>query len=92
MLHLRGQYRLTNKKYKINEKFDITIGYASPNRITKSFVNRCKEGMADDIKQEITEWLLDNFWVNEYEEIRELSKCSPDVDDIKITVYANKNK
>ena len=92
MLHLRGQYRLTNKKYKINEKFDINISYASPNRITKSFLNRCKEGMADDIGQEITEWLLDNFWVKEYEEIRELSNCSPDVDEIKITVYANKNK
>ncbi|QDP58538.1 MAG: hypothetical protein Unbinned8138contig1000_2 [Prokaryotic dsDNA virus sp.] len=48
--------------------------------------------MADDIGQEITEWLLDNFWVKEYEEIRELSKCSPDVDDIKITVHANKIK
>ena len=85
MLYLRGQYRLKNKKYKINKKFDITIGYASPNRITKSFVNRCKEGMADEIAQEITEWLLGNFWVNEYEEIRELSDCSPYVEDIKIT-------
>lgn len=85
MLYLRGQYTLKNKKYKINEKFDVTISYASPNRVTKNFVNRCKEGMADDIQQEITEWLLDNFWVKEYEEIRDLSKCSPDVDDIKFS-------
>ena len=87
MLHLRGQYTLKNKKYKINKKFDVVISYVSPNRKTKAFVNRCKEGMADDIGQEIAEWLLDNFWVKEYEEIRELSNCSPDVDDIKISVH-----
>lgn len=88
MLHLRGQYTLKNKKYKINKKFDVNISYASPNRITKSFVNRCKELMADDIKQEIADYLLDNFWVKEYEEIRDLGGCSPDVEDIKITIHA----
>lgn len=85
MLHLRGQYTLKNKKYKINKKFDVVVSYVSPNKITKSFVDRCKERMADEIGQEITEWLLDNFWVNEYEEIRESSDCSPYVEDIKIT-------
>ena len=92
MLHLRGQYTLKNKKYKINKKFDVIIGYLSPNRITKSFVNRCKQNMADDISQEISEWLLDNFWVNEYEEIRESGGCSPDVDDIKITKSYNRRR
>jgi len=92
MLHLRGQYTLKNKKYKINKKFDVIIGYTSPNKITKSFVNRCKENMADDISQEISEWLLDNFWVNEYEEIRESGGCSPDVAEIKITKSYNRKR
>ena len=85
MLHLRGQYTLKNKKYKINKNFDVIIGYMGANRITKSFVNRCKQNMADDISQEISEWLLDNFWVNDYEEIRESGGCSPDVDDMLIS-------
>ncbi len=88
MLHLRGQYTLKNKKYKINQKFDVNVSYASPNRITKSFVNTCKGYLADDIKQEIAEYLLDNFWVKEYEEIRDLGGCSPDAEDIKITINA----
>ena len=87
MLHLRGQYTLKNKKYKINKKFDIIVSYAAPNRITKSFVDRCKGYMADEIGQEIADWLLGNFWVDEYEEIRELSNCSPWVEDIKITKH-----
>ena len=85
MLHLRGQYTLKNKKYKINKKFDVVVSYVSPNKITKSFVNECKEITADEIAQEITDWLLDNFWVNEYEEIRVSSNCSPCVEDIIIT-------
>ena len=48
-------------------------------------MDRCKGYMADEIGQEITDWLLGNFWVDEYEEIRESSDCSPYVEDIKIT-------
>ncbi len=55
-------------------------------------MNRCKQNMADDISQEISEWLLDNFWVNEYEEIRESGGCSPDVTDIKITKSYNRKR